>query len=94
MIAGRQPRFLVVTDAWVQDYLSISDKVAVPGQAVPKVRELTQRDVDARQFFGALFAGRLPYRLVHRSRFAGPAVPSVEAYESLKQSVYMFERVP
>lgn len=93
-VTARQPRFLVVTGVWVQDYLSPSGKVAVPGQAVPKVRELTQRDVDARQFFGALFAGRLPYRLVHRSQFFGPTEPSVDAYESLKQSVYMFERVP
>jgi hypothetical protein len=94
MIEGRQPRILVVTGFWVKDYLSTSDKVAVPGQAVPKVRELAQRDVDARQFFSALFAGRLPYRLVHRSQFVGPTEPSVDAYESLKQSVYMFERVP
>jgi hypothetical protein len=92
-VSERKPRFLVVTGAWVQDYMSSSDRTVAPGKAVPKVRELTQRDVDARQFFGALFAGRLPYRLVHTSQFVGPTEPSVNAYESLKQTVYMFERV-
>lgn len=93
-IARRDPRFLVVSGFWVQDYLTPAAVEARPGRAVPRVRERAIRDVDARGFFEALFAGRLPYRLVHRSGFHGPLEPRVNAYESLKQSVFVFERDP
>ncbi len=93
-IRAREPRFLVVTGFWVQNYLAPVPSVGGVGRAVPKVRNLAYQDVDARGFFGALFAERLPYRLVHRSNFTGPLEPSVNAYESLKQNVYVFERDP
>jgi 4-amino-4-deoxy-L-arabinose transferase-like glycosyltransferase len=93
-IGARNPRFLVVTGFWVQDYLASEGPVADPGRRLPKVREVALRDVDARGFFGALFARRLPYRLVHRADYSGPQVPDFNAYESLKQSVYIFEREP
>jgi hypothetical protein len=93
-IAAREPRFLVVTGFWVQDYLAPAAPVEGVGRTVPKVRILAFQDVDARGFFGALFAERLPYRLVHRSDFNGPLEPSVNAYESLKQTVFIFERDP
>jgi hypothetical protein len=93
-IGARKPRFLVVTGFWVQDYLAPAASAEGAGRTVPKVRELAFRDVDARGFFGALFAERLPYRLVHRSDFIGPLEPNVNAYESLKQTVFIFERDP
>jgi hypothetical protein len=93
-IGTRNPRFVVVTGFWVQDYLASQGPVAEIGRRVPKVREVALRDVDARGFFGALFARGLPYRLVHRSDYSGPQVPDLNAYESLKQSVYVFEKVP
>lgn len=93
-VAAREPRFLVVTGYWVKDYLAAFEAPAGNGRALPKVRERALQDVDARGFFGALFAEQLPYRLVHRSEFVGPMEPSVNAYESLKQSVFIFERDP
>jgi hypothetical protein len=93
-IAAREPRILVVTGYWVKDYLAPFEPPAGNGRVLPKVRERAFRDVDARGFFGALFAERLPYRLVHRSDYNGPMEPSVNAYESLKQSVFIFERDP
>jgi 4-amino-4-deoxy-L-arabinose transferase-like glycosyltransferase len=93
-IAAREPEYLVVTAFWVQDFLAPDRQKLASGRALAKVHERALADVDARGFFGALFAGRLPYRLVHRSDFAGPQEPEVNAYESLKQSVYIFERDP
>jgi hypothetical protein len=93
-IGLRNPRYIVVTGFWVQDYLTSEGSVANPGRRLPKVREVSLRDVDARGFFRALFARRLPYRLVHRTDYFGPQVPDLNAYESLKQSVYIFEKKP
>jgi hypothetical protein len=93
-ITARNPRFLVVTGFWVQDYLAPEGVVAERGRTLAKVREVALRDVDARGFFGALFAQRLPYRLVHRSDYSGPLEPDFDAYESLRQTVFIFEREP
>lgn len=93
-IGARKPRYVVVTAFWVQDYLASARPQTQPGRLLAKVREGAMADMDARGFFGALFGGRLPYRLVYRSDYQGPREPDVDAYESLKQSVYIFERDP
>lgn len=93
-IATRNPQYLVVNAFWVQDYLAPAGAAAGLGRQVPTVRETALRDVDARGFFGALFAGRLSYRLAHRSDYFGPMDPGVNAYESLRQTVYIFEKDP
>lgn len=90
----RQPRFLVVPGFWVGDYLSHQEILPEKGRIVPKVSRTAQLDVDARNYFGALFAGRLPYRLAHVSAYKAPLGPSANAYESLAQSVFIFERDP
>ncbi len=90
----RGPRFLVVPGTWVADYLYPHDDLAGRGRIVQKVRGAAQLDVDARNYFGALFGGGLPYRLVHTSAYAEPLGPSVNAYESLVQPVFIFEREP
>jgi hypothetical protein len=64
------------------------------GRAVPKVRQIAQGDLDARYYFEALFAGRLPYRLAHQSRYTAFLRPPANAYESLGQTVYIFELDP
>jgi hypothetical protein len=93
-IEARNPRFLVVSGFWVQAYLLPAEVSAGPGRRVPKVQEVAARDVDGRGFFRALFAGRLSYRMAHRSDYFGPMDPGVNAYESLRQPVYIFERDP
>ena len=93
-IARRQPRFLVVPGAWVAVYRDGDSHLAGRGRIVQKVLAASQLDVDARNYFGALFAGQLPYRLAHQSAYAEPLGPSVNAYESLTQTVFIFEREP
>jgi len=90
----RQPRFLVVPGFWVADYLSRQEALPGEGRIVPKVGRAAQLDVDARNYFGALFRGRLPYRMAHVSAYQAPLGPDVNAYESLVQSVFIFERDP
>lgn len=93
-VGSRRPRYLVVPGFWVADYISRSSKASDAGRIVQKVGVAARLDVDARNYFGALFLGRLPYRLVHRSSYTAPLGPNVNAYESLAQTVYIFEIDP
>ncbi|MDR3528569.1 MAG: hypothetical protein P4L57_14965 [Rhizomicrobium sp.] len=93
-VIRRQPRFLVVPGAWVAVYRDGDSHLAGRGRIVPKVLAASQLDVDARNYFGALFAGQLPYRLAHQSAYAEPLGPRVDAYESLTQPLFIFERKP
>jgi hypothetical protein len=91
-IAERRPRFLVVPGFWVQDYLEPA--ISRGGRAVPKVRQIAHGDLDARYYFEALFAGRLPYKVAHESRYSAILRLPANAYESLGQTVYIFELDP
>ena len=93
-VAARNPRYLVVPGFWVAAYLDRNLRLPRKGRLVPKVESASQLDVDARNYFGALFAGRLPYRLAHVSGYTAPVGPDVNAYESLAQTVFIFERDP
>lgn len=93
-IASRAPTYIVVPGFWVRDYLEPARRSAPEGRAVPEVRLAAYADRDARSHFGALFGGKLPYRLAHKSVYSAPLGPGAEAYESLVQPVFIFERVP
>jgi 4-amino-4-deoxy-L-arabinose transferase-like glycosyltransferase len=94
VIGQRQPRFLVVPGTWVAVYLNGESHLVGRGRIVQKGLGTSQLDVDARNYFGALFAGRFPYRLTHKSAYAEPLGPSGNAYESLTQPLFVFERKP
>jgi len=90
--APRDPRFIVVSDWWLHNYL-----VAPPGgdgRVVPKVEQVRLENDDARRFFIALKLGELPYRLAHESRYVSPVWPVVQLHESTGESIRIFERVP
>jgi hypothetical protein len=93
-VGTREPKYLVVPGYWVADYLDHNLYLPVGGRIVPKVSVAAKLDVDARSYFGALFAGRLPYRLVRVSGYKAVLGPDVNAYESLAQTVFIFERDP
>lgn len=93
LVAERRPKFIVVPGFWVRNYLTVQPGHTAAGRAVPKVWQADFANGDARGYFGALFAGRLPYRLVHRSFYSLPLGPETGAYESLAQPVFIFERV-
>ena len=89
---SRQPRFIVVSGYWVQDYLMTGTEPPGRGRVIQKVRQSGRQDAAARHYFGALFEGRLPYRLGHKSIYSRGFWPALNAYESLEQTVFLFER--
>lgn len=93
-IEARHPRILVVSAFWVADYLTRNTAELGDGRAIQNVQQASFKQMDARNYFTALFAGRLPYRLAHKSTYVPGLWPSVDGYESLTQSVFIFERVP
>lgn len=92
-IVARCPRLLVVSAAWVQGYLTRNLAAPRDGYVIRKVQQSSFGDTAARGYFAALFEGRLPYRLAHKSAYASGIWPSVDGYESLAQTVFIFEHV-
>ena len=93
-IAARCPRLLVVSAFWVRDYLMRNVTAPSDGRVIQKVQQSSFNETGARNYFRALFEGRLPYRLARKSAYASGFWPSVDGYESLAQTVFIFERVP
>jgi len=93
-VATRHPRLLVVSAFWVRDYLMQDSTLPSDGRAIQKVQQFSFKEIAARNYFRGLFEGKLPYRLAHKSAYAPGFWPSVDGYESLAQTVFIFERVP
>jgi 4-amino-4-deoxy-L-arabinose transferase-like glycosyltransferase len=93
-VATRNPRFIVVSAFWVRDYLETGITPSGRGEAIPRVRRSVFADTAGRDYFRALFEGRLPYRLAHKSVYSPSFWPPLNAYESLAQTIFLFERVP
>jgi len=93
-IAARYPRLLVVSAFWVRDYLTRVNAAPGDGRVIQRVQQSSFDETGARDYFRALFDGKLPYRLAHKSAYASGFWPSVDGYESLAQTVFIFERVP
>jgi 4-amino-4-deoxy-L-arabinose transferase-like glycosyltransferase len=93
-IAERNPRFIVVSGFWVQDYLMQDIAEPNDGREIQKTRQSVLGETQARNFFGALFGDKLPYRLAHKSIYAPGIWSSVVGFESLAQTVFLFERIP
>lgn len=91
-VIARQPRFIVVSGFWVRNYLAVEKDDS--GRVVQKVWLAAATDRPARQYFQDLFAGRLPYRMVHVARYQPGMWPTPTEYESLAQTVFLFERIP
>lgn len=93
-IATRNPRFIVVSAFWVDDYLRRGIAEPSEGRVTQNVRQSVFWEKGARNYFQALFEDRLPYRLVHKSPYTSGFWPLVHGYESLGQTVFLFERAP
>ncbi|MDE1985979.1 MAG: glycosyltransferase family 39 protein [Alphaproteobacteria bacterium] len=91
-VAKRHPRFIVVSGFWVKDYLKWNPVRLGDGRANQEVRQSTVEDADARSYFRALFDGKLPYRLAYKSVYKPGFWPPEDAYESLAQTIFLFER--
>lgn len=93
-IEERKPRFLIVPDFWAQSYLPHAAPTAPQwGLKTPNVTQQSQDSAQESTFLRDLFGDRLSYRLVKEARYA-PFLPAPEGYESLGQTVFIFERLP
>jgi 4-amino-4-deoxy-L-arabinose transferase-like glycosyltransferase len=92
-VEKRRPRYIAVSGWWVRDYLEASQPLPGRGHILQKVRQADFRDRAARRYFQALFAGKYSYRLAHTSVYSLGIKPPLNAYESLAQAIYLFERV-
>lgn len=88
-VASRHPRFIVVAEFWVRDYLR--DETSGAGLTVQAVKLSQAAQQEPRTYFRALYAGHLGYRIAHRSQYVPHIWPMVEGYESLGQRVDIFE---
>jgi 4-amino-4-deoxy-L-arabinose transferase-like glycosyltransferase len=91
-IESRKPRFIIVSDWWVQRYLGSAN--TADGHILSPILQSQYADADARAYFARLYGGALPYRMVHRSRYAGRFFPPIHIHESLDESIDIFERRP
>ena len=94
LVALRHPRFIVVSAFWVSDYLKRDMAKQIGGRTSPKVEQSVFRETGARHYFVALFEGKLSYRLAHKSAYISALWPLSTAYESLEQTIYVFEQIP
>ena len=90
-IATRRPRFILVSDVWLQRYRPMSAK---DGRSLSPNQQADLRDGDARQYFTALMQGRLGYRLVHLSQAPADIWPVVHLHDSLNEPLVIYERAP
>ncbi len=88
-VISRHPRFIVVSEFWARDYLENASHGT--GQAVQAVKLSQAAQQEPRTYFRALYGGKLPYRIAHRSQYTPRFWPAVEGYESLAQRVDIFE---
>jgi len=92
-LAARRPRFIVFNAFSARDFLEADTAALGAGRVAPKVEQASYKNAAARAYFRALFAGRFPYRLVHKSVYSPGFWPPLNAYESLAQTIFLFERV-
>ncbi len=92
-VATRNPRFLVMNGFWLEDYLRTDITGSVDGRITQPVQASVARETENRNYFTALFHGNLPYHLAHVARYQRGVWPALAGYESLTQTIFIFERV-
>jgi hypothetical protein len=91
-VEARRPRFIIVPAVWAIRWVVeptwglSSGRVLSPGQA------RLEGDTDSRDYFRALFTGRLAYDLAHASIWKSTFWPAVDVHASLTREVWLFER--
>lgn len=91
-VTERNPRFLVISGFWVEGYLRQRLPDGRDGRILQPVQQAILLETENRNYFTGLFAGRLPYRVAHISRYQGTIGPELAGNESLGQTIYIFER--
>jgi hypothetical protein len=90
-IDARRPRYVVANECFAGFFRGWA-RGGPDGRIEPTSMRRDDDDTDATTFFRALFDGRLPYRLVHESRFVSPLFPRIFLHGSVGCPVFVFER--
>jgi len=90
-IGERRPRFVVENECFA-DFFRGWATSGPDGRIEPTSMRRDDANEDATTFFGGLFAGRLPYRLVHESRIASNVFPRISLHASVGCPMLVFER--
>jgi hypothetical protein len=93
-VEARKPELIVASGFWMDNYVVPPVNVSVPGHVLTARQVEFVRDTDTRDYFRALQAGQLGYRVAHRSTFDSRFWPRVEIHESLAEDIWIFERTP
>lgn len=91
-IEQRRPRFVVVSEFWAHRYLLDPDQPARVGHVLTAQEAKFQEDIDSKEFFRDLCAGRLHYRWAHLSTWKSRVWPRVDIHASLTREIWIFER--
>jgi 4-amino-4-deoxy-L-arabinose transferase-like glycosyltransferase len=90
-VAGREPRFIVVSEWWLRHYTEPQSELG--GRRMPsKAQQALFNDLPARRYFTALREGRLNYRLAHAAAPVQRLWPLLHIHESLNETILIFER--
>jgi hypothetical protein len=91
-VESRKPELIVASGFWMDNYTRPAPGHELPGHVLTARQEAFARDTATRDYFRALQAGQVGYRLVHVSRFDSRFWPRVDIHESLSQEIWIFER--
>jgi hypothetical protein len=91
-VESRKPELIVASAFWMDNYLLDPGEHALPGHVLTARQRAFARETETRDYFRALQAGELGYRLVHRSVFDSRVWPRVDIHESLTREIWIFER--
>ena len=92
-VSTRNPHYLVINGFWVEPYLQTNSAEPANGRIRQRARSSVAEETENCKYFTALFDETLPYQLVHVARFRPGPWPSLEGYESLAQTIFIFERI-
>jgi hypothetical protein len=91
-VEARRPKFIIVPAFWAIRWLVEPDRGEPSGQMLTPGQQRLEGDGDSRDYFHALLAERLDYRLAHVSRWTSTFWPQVDIHASLTREVWLFER--
>jgi hypothetical protein len=91
-VEARRPRFIIVPSVWAIRWIVEPSWGQSTGQVLSPGQARIEGDVDSRNYFHALFEGRLSYRMAHASVWKSAVWPQVDIHASLTREIWLFER--
>jgi hypothetical protein len=90
-LAARNPKWIIVSEAWVWHYLKDPPK-GERGRILPFAQVEQARDTAASGYFRALLRGDLGYRKARLCHFESSMWPTVRIHSSTGEDIWILER--